>query len=63
MTAPGAAKTNPKSEHIRASIKPVGHMEYSAKQPNLLAGNEAMPHLMKNKGYRNADYGHEECNG
>ena len=37
MTAPGAAKTKPKSEHAMASIKPEGHIVYSAKQPNLLA--------------------------
>ena len=37
ITAPGAAKTKPKNETTMASIKPAGHMVYSAKQPNLLA--------------------------
>lgn len=37
MTTPGAANTKPKSEHARASIRPEGHIVYSAKQPNLLA--------------------------
>ena len=37
ITAPGAAKTKPKSEHAKASIKPIGHMVYSAKQPERLA--------------------------
>ncbi|MCK4843982.1 MAG: hypothetical protein KAS83_03315, partial [Dehalococcoidia bacterium] len=37
MTAPGAAKIKPKSEIPNATIKPRGHITYSAKQLNLLA--------------------------
>ena len=36
-TAPGAAKTKPKSEDTRAIIKPAGHIWYSAMQPSFLA--------------------------
>jgi len=39
ITAPGAAKTKPRSEDARAIIKPVRHIVYSAKHPNLLATN------------------------